>query len=544
MVSLILRRKFFEKLVGVRLGDEKLRELLPQIKCGVETITKEEIAIDVTGDRPDLLSSEGVARALKGFMEEEKGLPRMDVLDSGTEMRVHESVLSVRPWIVSAYAHGIPPLGSDDIAELMQIQEKLHLTYGRRRRKVAIGIHDADKIKPPFTYKTVGPKEISFVPLGKKTKMTPQEILEKHEKGIEYAFIFEGVKKYPVIVDVENRVVSFPPIINGVLTEVTEKTRNLFLELTGTDFEACHVALNILCQNYADRGAKISSVKIKYPDRTIVTPDTTPELMSIGVGEANKLLGTAFAPHELAACLEKQRLGARVEGDFIACEIPRYRADFLHPVDLVEEMALGHGYNSFEPKKPSVFTPGSSSAVTRLQDELRDAMAAAGFLELSTYVLTNEEKINKAASMEKPISVKNPVSAEYTVLRATILPNLLEVLARNTHAPYPQKIFEIGEVVELDKTTETRTRTAISLAALTSHKDASLSEIASVLAHVVRGVVSLVPTTSKQFIPGRCAQVLLNKKPIGVVGEVRPEILEFFGIEMPVSAFEVAVGEI
>jgi len=541
MVSVSFNRNTLERLVGEELSQARLKELLPRVKCAVEDVNEREVLCEVTGDRPDLLCVEGAARALRGAMKKELGLPQLKVAPAKTFIKVHESVAAVRPFIFSAYIEGVKVAG-DEIAELMQIQEKLHVTHGRRRRKVAIGIHDAAKVAVPFSYKAVKGGEISFVPLGKEEEMTFKEILEKHEKGRDYAFIFEGKDRYPAVLDAKGRVVSFPPIINAAMTTVTESTKAFFLDITGADFDACNATANIICQNYADRGAKITAVEIQYPDRKVTSPVSEPEVMTIGAGEANKLLGTALKPAQLAEALKRQRIGARVEGDFIACEIPRYRTDFLHPIDLVEEIALGIGYNELGTKEPSMFTKGSRTQLNIGIDRVRDAMVGAGFTEVATSVLSGDA-VRKAQSPEKPLRIRNPVSNEYEFVRNSLVPGVLDLLSKNTRRPYPQRVFEVGEVVERKAGAETRTSTRISLCAAAAHKDASLSEIASVLSDVMGGV-ELKKLSSKQFIPGRCAGVAVKGRHSGVVGELSPEVLEAFGLEMPASVFEVAIGEI
>jgi phenylalanyl-tRNA synthetase beta chain len=551
MVSLVLRKKVLAGLLHERISDARLAELLPKVKCGVEGITEDEVAIEVTGDRPDLLSSEGVARALKGIMAKDLGLPRMPVRNGLALMSVDASVAEVRPYATAAYIRGIPQLHDDDIAELMQIQEKLHLTHGRRRRKVAIGIHDASRIRPPFTYKAVKPKSVSFVPLGKENEMDLDEILRKHEKGVEYAWIFKGADKYPVILDGRGSVVSFPPIINGRLTEVTENTGDLFIEITGSDFDACNQALNILCQNYADRKAAVESVTVRYADRTAVTPETKPQPLTIGLTEANKLLGTSLHGIEAIAALKRCRLDARVEGDFIACEIPRYRTDFLHPVDLVEEIALGLGFDSLEPTLPSIFTQGKESSLMNLRNSLRDAMLGAGYLELNTPATVGKEMLSKAHSRagKAPVEIRNPVSGEYTHVRSELMPSLLEVLSKNTHVDYPQKVFEVGEAVERNAESETGTATIVSLCALSCHAEADFSEAASTLAQVLNAMKKkfLLKEPSKKehrFIEGRCADVMVEGEASGAVGEVSPEVLVNFEVSMPCAGFEVKAAEI
>jgi phenylalanyl-tRNA synthetase beta chain len=546
MVSVDIRKKDLEKLVGRHLKEEQLREALPMIKCGIESIEEGVISLEVTGDRPDLLCVEGVAQALKGFLGIEKGIPALKVSESGMKLVVEKSVLAVRPYIACASIKGAH-IDEDYFKDLIQIQEKLHLTHGRKRRRVAIGIHDAAPIKPDFIYKAVDPHEISFVPLAKTEKMNLAEIMEKHEKGREYAFTLEGKKKYPIILDSNNNVLSFPPIINNSLTEVSTKTKNLFLDVTGDNFDAVSAALNILVQGFFDRGAKVESVRIEYPDKTITTPITSPHKMQAGKQEVNKLLGLNLSGKEIADCLGRQRIDALAEGEFIAARIPCYRADFIHPIDLVEEAAIGYDIGKLEPKEPHLFTVGAIHDNTALVSRTRDALVGAGFLELSTYVITNEKILEKAKSCGKKIAIGNPVSADYTIVREEIIPNLLGVLSENTHHDYPQKIFEVGEVVERNEEAETKTDTGINACAVSAHASANLTEIASALDFLLKSLrveykLKKPAKNLERFIVGRQAEIIAGGEKIGEIGELRPAVLNEFGLSVPCASFEIKLG--
>jgi len=546
LVSINVSKKWLLK--HTRCSEQKLFEVLPQVKASVDAVEGDVISLEITGDRPDLLSRTGIARAINGFTRARLGAPKLAVHPTRAVIRVEKSVFGVRPIIVGALATGLR-FSSEDIAELMQLQEKLTLTHGRRRKRVAIGIHDAAPIAFPLVYKAVLPKEIEFVPLGEERKMDLEQILRDTPKGWEYAFTLKGCDRYPIILDARGNVVSFPPIINGKLTAVTEETKSLFLDVTGTDFEACNVALNVLCQHFNDEGAKIHSVTvIDALGKKIVCPETRPEKMVLNAEYCNKTLGLALKPTQIVECLRKQRFNARSKGVHVEVEIPRYRADVLHQIDLVEEVALGYGYNAFQPAKPSVFTKGGFSMESELVEKIRDALSGAGFLEVSCYVLTNEEKARRAKSEREITRIKNPVSEEYSALRSTLLPGLLETLGKNTRHSYPQKFFEVGEIVAKDAKTETRTRTDLHASAITAHSETGLSEAASVLAILARAIgrdIVLEKASHPQFIEGRCAAVFLGGEArgerLGFVGEIAPEVLENFGIQMPAAGFEITI---
>lgn len=546
MVSIVVRRAALERLLG-KLSDEEIARLFPRAKANVELIGPEEVALEATGDRPDLLSAAGVARAVKGIKGEEKGLPPMKVEESGAEFIVDQSVAQVRPFAAAAYVDLARPMDEGDLVECMQLQEKLHLTHGRRRRKVAIGVHDATKIAPPFTYKAVEPESVSFVPLAKTEKMNLREILEKHEKGVDYAFTLAGAKKYPVILDSKNNVVSFPPIINGTLTTLTPGASKLFLEVTGSDFDAVNTALNILCQEYADQGGKVRSVRVRSSEGVFTSPVVEPEQMVVGVADVSKSLGVELTARQLCEALEKCRLGAHAEGDFVRVSIPRYRADFLHPIDVVEEAALGLGYDSFEPLSPHSHTKGERSGRTKLVQRAAESLSGLGFMEHSGYILTSQEKLARARQQGNALELKNPVSTEYAVMRPSLLPGLLDVLAKNKHADYPQRLFEVGEVAVRDDSRETKVRSELRAAVVSAHSEASLTEAASALRELLKAIggwdqYKLADSGDGLFMPGRRALVKMDGTDAGRLGEVHPEALEELGLSMPVAAFEIVLS--
>jgi len=295
-------------LIGQEIPMDELVSILPMMGSDIDSVEGDTLNVEFFPNRPDLYSVEGVARALRGFLGLEKGLAAYDVKSSGCVLTVDPSVNNVRPFIVSGMIRDVT-ITDELIKSLMEVQEKLHLTLGRKRKKVAIGVHDLRSLKPPFVYKAVAPQSVKFVPLGHYDEMNLDEILAKHEKGQEYAWIMEGMEKYPIILDSEDQVLSFPPIINGTVTQVTEATTDIFLDLTGNDMNAVNSALNIIATMMAERGGKIETVEVVYPDSTLTLPDLRPKERALSGKEVNSLLGTDYTNQEIAQYLHKMRFG-------------------------------------------------------------------------------------------------------------------------------------------------------------------------------------------------------------------------------------------
>jgi phenylalanyl-tRNA synthetase beta chain len=544
MVNITAKKQLLLKLAGwMPKSDEEFERGLESVKCVVGGYDKatDELTLETTPDRPDLLSVYGVARALKGALGTETGVPKHDFPTSQVEYFAEAEALAVRPFVAGAVIEGVF-FDDDSIAELFQRQEKLDFTIGRRRKRVSIGLYDLDKLSPPFYFKAFD-ASFKYTPLKSTSPMSLSEILTRHETGVKYGHLAGKGPKYPVLVDSREQVLALIPVVNNLDNAVTTATTSLFIDMTGTDGHALNAAMNILCHDFADAGAKVSRIKVHYPNgKTQLTPDPTPSEMTLSVDYANNTLGTTLSPTALAQSLLRQRITARVQGNSVIASIPAYRSDFLHPIDLVEEVAMGIGYNVFEPIATRVFTNGGISPKTEKENFARDFLAGAGFLEVSTHVLSNEEKIRRAKSAEEFVEIANPVSSEYHVMRATLLPNLLEVLCQNTHIEYPQKIFEAGEVVVHNAKLPERMQTKLHLAAASCHASANLSEVASVLCEFAKRLgkkVVFEKLSSPQFIEGRAAKVLIDSKPVGQMGEVNPGVLTAFGVSVPCAVFEI-----
>ncbi len=140
-----------------------------------------------------------------------------------------------------------------------------------------------------------------------------REMLHKHPKGKDYGHILEGCERYPLIVDSQDQVLSFPPIINGDLTSVTEDTSDLFIDVTGTD-PMVYKALNIVVTSLAERGGRVESVLVKRSEGDFLSPNLEPSLWEVHADEANKLIGFNLTGTELAECLQRMRFGAKALG--------------------------------------------------------------------------------------------------------------------------------------------------------------------------------------------------------------------------------------
>ncbi|MBQ2354173.1 MAG: phenylalanine--tRNA ligase subunit beta [Methanobrevibacter sp.] len=536
------------KDLGIDMEKDELIDTLPMMSSDIEDFDDEEIKVEFFPNRPDNLSVEGVARSFKGFIGQEIGLPDYKVVPSNEEVSVEAEVAEIRPYIGFAKIDNVDFTG-DKLKYIMDFQENLHWVIGRDRKKVAIGIHNADVVNAPFKYIATPKDANAFVPLEKDSEMTPDEILKEHDKGKDYAHLIENFDKYPLILDKDDNVLSMPPIINGELTKIKEDTKNIIVDVTGTDERAVNQALNIICCSFAEVGGQIKSMDVKYEDKTITSPDLTPQEMNVHVSTANELIGgTDLNADDIKGLLEKARFDAEIiDENTVKAIIPAYRVDILHEVDIVENIAVQYHINSVEAKLPEINTVAYENNWFSAESTIREVMIGLGFQEIMSLMLTSEEAhYEKMNQEEKPhVQVARPITIDRTMIRTSLINSLMEFLEDNKHEDLPQKIFEIGDVLYLDDTKENKTVSSKKLAAVICHSTANFTEIKSVVTSVLSNLgysMEIKDSQNKTFIEGRAADVkgMSDAGSIeGFFGEVSPEVISNFTLEYPVIAFEI-----
>ena len=536
------------KDLGIDMEKDELIDTLPMMSSDIEDYDDEEIKVEFFPNRPDNLSVEGVARSFKGFLGLETGLPNYPITPSNEEVVVDAEVAEIRPYIAFAKIDNVDFTG-DKLKYIMDFQENLHWVIGRDRKKVAIGIHNAEVVNAPFKYIATPKDANAFVPLEKDSEMTPDEILTEHDKGKAYAHLIDSFDKYPLILDKDDQVLSMPPIINGELTKIKEDTHNIIVDVTGTDERAVNQALNIICSSFAEVGGQIKSMEVKYEDKTIVSPDLTPQEMNVHVDTANELIGgTDLNAEDIKGLLEKARFDAEVLNDNeVKAIIPAYRVDILHEVDIVENIAVQYHINSVEAELPEINTVAYENDWFRSESIIREAMVGLGFQEIMSLMLTSEEAhYEKMNQEEKPhVQVARPITIDRTMIRTSLINSLMEFLEDNKHEDLPQKIFEIGDVLYLDDSKENKTVSSKKLAALICHSTANFTEIKSVMTSVLSNLgytMEISDSENKTFIEGRVADVegVSEKGYVkGFFGEISPEVITNFTLEYPVIGFEI-----
>jgi phenylalanyl-tRNA synthetase beta chain len=538
MANVKFNKKTFEKEIG-KLTEE-MQNKIALFGTTVESLTDKELEIEVTPDRPDLLSYQGFKRSFLAFLNKKTKLKeyKINKPEKDYQVVIDSSVKEVRPYTNCAIVKGLK-LNDEKIKELIDLQEKLHITIGRKRKKLAIGIYPLEKIKLPIKYMALEPDKIKFQPLESPREMSGLQILQRHPAGRDYAHLLAGKTKFPIFIDADKNILSMPPIINSQLTgKITTKTKDIFVECSGYDYEVLKKCLNIIITTLSDMGGKIYQMQIKGGKEKI-TPNLITEKRKISLENTNKLLGLNLNEKQIKQFLE--RMGYNYSNGEV--EIPSWRVDILHEVDLIEDVAIAYGYENFEPVIPEISTIGKENPKEIIKRKISEILAGLNLIEISNYHLTTKNdqflKMGIPEKQEKNFIELEESKTEYNILRKDLTHYILKIFSENVDSEYPQKIFETGKVFEINNEKiieKERLATAITPGNFTEIK-----QILEYLSRMLDVNLELKETehTPEHFIEGRCGEIILEDKIIGFIGEIRPKILKNWRIKMPVALFEI-----
>jgi phenylalanyl-tRNA synthetase beta chain len=527
MPSVEIEKEQLYGLIGERIKEDKLAELLGSLGVELESSSNKEFVIEVFPNRPDFLSAYGIARGLRYLIGKDRKIKQYRVADDkGYRVIVDKSVKDVRPYTACCIAKGLK-LDDAKIKELIRIQEKLHITFGRKRKKMAIGVYPLEHIKLPISFKADKPENIRFRPLESTREMNGKELLKKHPAGKEYGYLLEGKKRFPYFEDADGNVLSIPPIVNSHDTgKINENTKEVFIECSGFDIEYLKRGLNIISCALLDMGAKIYPMELRYDDFKIKTPSLEEEGMDIDEDYVFRIIGKKV---DIAKAL--LHMGIRYEKGI--AYIPPYRADILHPIDIVEDVAIGYGYDNVPSKMPSIYTKGEEDKKIAFLNKVGEVLVGAGFIEVKNFSLISNEDAKRFGL--KAVKILNPSNKDYNVLRPSLIPCIMKVFYNNKSREFPQRIFEIGKVFPSEEA-----RLCIGI----SSRDADFTRIKQVLQLLQEQLdrkFDVEELSKDYFIEGRAGKVMDGKEEIGEIGELHPSLIEHYELEMPVVLMEISL---
>jgi phenylalanyl-tRNA synthetase beta chain len=529
------------------LPEAELTEILFGSKAELARATAEELQIEVTPDRLDLLSEGGLGLLLQGATGSAKGLPKL--LTRAPEptwtVRVDPSVAPLRPEIAAVVVVAPPGASLDAglLAEAVRFQEILHATVGLDRRLASLGIYPMERLTPPFRYALEPIDGVRLVPLDGVDWVAAREFLSSHPLTRRYGAYGTSGDRMLTLRDKEGTLLSIPPILNtrdGGEARVGD--RILLIESTGSRASRVAEGVGLLELVFRARGWSASPVRIEFPDRS----DDGRRLvesrsLDLPAATLSAVSGRAHSAAEVEHLLARARLGSHPHPHGWTVEIPPWRPDLLTHVDLVEDVVLARGVRAEDGELPPSRTIGRRRPETRFRRSVAATLLGLGYVPLYTPVLVSEEAVQLLGRTDS-VALTNPVSDQFARMRDRLQIALVQVLGRNVRRPYPQRFSEVGPVVVPDGRSESGARTSYHAGVFEASESAGFADAAALADYLLAGFDARgvrEPVELPGTIPGRAARLRVAGETVAEIGEIHPSVLASLGVPVPVAWMEV-----
>lgn len=550
---------------GIELDEDTENDTRPIVN-GVQE--PPQLKIEIPANRYDMLCFEGIALNLNIFRGHvpPPNFRLVEPKDGNLQtITVHPETDQVRPYVAGAILRNIK-FTQDRYESFIALQDKLHQNLARNRTLVSIGTHDLDTVKGPFTYEALPPKDIKFTPLNQTKEMNAEELMTFYENDKHlgrYLHIIRDAPVYPVIFDSNKIVGSLPPIINGDHSKITVETTNVFIEITATDLTKLEIVTDMMVTMFSMYCADpftVEPIKIisEHNNLTRVTPTFKPRVFDVEIDYLNSCTGLNESTENLCKLLAKMSYTCKLsekDSNILEVSIPPTRADVLHQCDIMEDLAVCYGYNNLPRTAPTrSATVGAPLPVNKLSDIIRTESAMAGWSEVLPLSLCSHDEnfswLNRKDDGNTVVRLANPKTAEYQVVRSTLLPGLLKTIRENKGHSVPMKIFEVSDVVFKDESLERKARNERHFSAAWYGRTSGFEIVHGLLDRVLLMLRTSFLTQDDPskpdgywieelddptFFPGHAAAVYLRyggkEARIGEFGVLHPTVLEKFDLK-------------
>ncbi len=542
MPVMTFNKGYVERLIGSKLESIAFEDTLWKMGFSVEGSTADEISIEITPNRPDMLDAVGFARAFRLFTGKSKQY-EYSLKDRKPELtvKVGNAVKSVRPYIALLTARNLS-FTEESLTNLLGATDKFTDTYGRKRKKIAIGIHNLDSVSGSIVYDAY--KEGRYVPLGSSKESNYAEVLSSHEKGIRYS---EALGKrhnmYPALKDGKGTL-ALIPILNSERTKVTKATKNLLIDITGQSEYLVSKTADLLASVFMDMGADVGRVEVAYTGSRLVTPVMQSRYIAIGTKRIESELGATVGANAAMAMGNRMGYSTELSGTKVVFGVPSYRVDIINEQDVLEDLLIAYGYDNIAPLPVPSVAQGSAEDIVSYRTRLEDLMLGLGFNQMYNSYLSNDP-VNFTMMRHKPseyaVRIKNPKTEAATLMRTWLLPSLMRNVGMSLNERMPLNVFELDMAFNVE---DGKPMESYHLAAVSCSPKANFNDIKAMVDAVCSSIGIAYHTERSEnpsFIDGRCARLISDGIDIGAFGEIHPEALSNFKIEEPAIGFEITL---
>ena len=522
------------------------------------------IEFEITSNRPDCRSIIGIAREAAVTLGKELKYPEIKVQACDEEMSFE---IDIQTDLCMRYG-----------ARIVKDVKIGPSPYWMQRKLIEAGMRPISNIVDITNYVMLElgqPLHAFDLDDIKYNKMTVK-MAEEGEKFTTLDGVERTLTSDMLVIGNQDKTLDLAGIMGGENSEIKDTTTSIFIEGAsfakeniratskklglrteassrfekGIDINLAEEAVNRACQLIEELGCGtvLNGMLDYYPQKEEV------QKVTVNPVRINKLLGVNVPMDQFINILESLEFKCNlVSSEVLELEVPTFRLDITEDADILEEIARIYGYNNI----PSASLEGNATAGVKTDkqkfiDNVKSNSIACGLNEILTYSFVSPrgvDKINLPADDEKRnfVKIMNPLGEETSVMRTTLIPNMLDVISTNiSHKVEEVSAFECGNTFIPQEGLPIETKKyCVGMYGKEVDFFVLKGVIESVLNNVgLKGYEIEPETTNLTFHPGRCAKIVYNNIYIGTFGELHPDVIENYNLGQRVYVAEINIDTV
>ncbi|KFX55704.1 phenylalanine--tRNA ligase subunit beta [Clostridium botulinum] len=546
-------------------GDEPVHGLMilpTDTELGVEIkellkLNKAILDFEITSNRPDCLSIVGMARETAAALRTTYKMPNLEYKVSGNGNVESELNVEVKDDLCLRYmARKVKNVKVKPSPGWMQ--ERL-LEAGIRPIGNIVDITNFVMLELGQPMHAYDAREIS----------TNKIVVERAESGEKFTTLDEVERQLDdsmLCIKDDNKIVGLAGIMGGLNSEIKEDTTEVIFEsanFDGTNIRVNSKKLNLrseasgrfekdidpnLAKLAIDRACalicELGAGEVIEGTIDIYNKKKEPGKVIVDSNWVNKFLGTNLSKEEMKKCLDSVDLFTEIDGDNLNITAPTFRIDIAIKEDIAEEIARIHGYDVIPATIFSVATSREPKYRNRLLDDKVVMLATGSGLNQSiSYSFVSPrvfDKINvpEDSELRNVVKIKNPLGEDYSVMRTTTIPSMMECLGRNYSRNNDYvRLFEMAKIY-IKNEDETKIPTERNILTIGMYGDCDYLDLKGAVENIIDGLGIKNSKYEREsenvsYHPGKTAKLVIGKNVVGTLGEVHLDVTENYGIDVP-----------
>ncbi|MBN1052724.1 phenylalanine--tRNA ligase subunit beta [Clostridium botulinum] len=546
-------------------GDEPVHGLMilpTDTELGVEIkellkLNKAILDFEITSNRPDCLSIVGMARETAAALRTTYKMPNLEYKVSGNGNVESELNVEVKEDLCLRYM----------ARKVKNVKVKPSPGW-MQERLLEAGIRPIDNIvditnfvmlelgQPMHAYDS---REIS----------TNKIVVERAKNGEKFTTLDEVERQLDdsmLCIKDDNKIVGLAGIMGGLNSEIKEDTTEVIFE--SANFDGTNIRVNSKKLNLRSEASGRFEKDIDPNLAKLAIDRACALICELDAGEViegtidiynkkkeagkvivdsnwvNKFLGTNLSKEEMKKCLDSVDLFTEIDGDNLNVTAPTFRIDIAIKEDIAEEIARIHGYDVIPATIFSVATSREPKYRNRLLDDKVVMLATGSGLNQSiSYSFVSPrvfDKINvpEDSELRNVVKIKNPLGEDYSVMRTTTIPSMMECLGRNYSRNNDYvRLFEMAKIY-IKNEDETKIPTERNILTIGMYGDCDYLDLKGAVENIIDGLGIKNSKYEREsenvsYHPGKTAKLVIGKNVVGTLGEVHLDVTENYGIDVP-----------